>query len=217
MLYTCEYCATTFSAEKDCRSHEIMCQGYDAEQSYLEREAEAERSSDFMNRMNHLRNVAHAKAEKEAEAKAKVENHRAELEAKVCELAPRISALLGLVNEAIRLGVLRPLNGLYAHVLGGRAPNFFCDGVNHKIGFYQLKPYNDINMYPIGIGIEAGGGDGPVDLCVTSDGVVHGRDTNENSEEVASSSVRIKDLETFLSTFDEFEKKFYETIDNMEG
>lgn len=216
MLYTCEYCATTFSDADDCRSHEALCQGDDAEQNYLEREAEAERRSDFMNRIKHLRNVAHAKAKKEAEDKAKVENHRASLEAKICELAPRISALLGLVNEAIRLGVLRPLNGLHAHVFGVRAPNFFCDRVNHKIGFYQLDPYNDINMYPIGIGIEAEGCDGQIDLCVTSDGVVHGRNTDKNREEVHSSSVRIKDLETFLSTFDEFEKKFYNTIDNLE-
>lgn len=215
MQCVCDVCGKLFNDPYDCKAHEEKCKEVE-DMIFDEVEAQEARKVDFTNRMNHLRNVAQAKAKKEAEAKAKVENHRAELEAKICELSPRIPALLGLVNEAIRLGVLKPLNCLHGSGLVGRAPNFFCDGVNHKIGFYQLNPYNKINMYPIGIGIRAGGGEGPVDLCVTSDGVVQGRDTKENSKEVASSSVRIKDLETFLSTFDEFEEKFYETIDNLE-
>ena len=53
---------------------------------------------------------------------------------------------------------------------GWTRPMFVTDGIAHKVGFVMDKPHNPNDSRILGLGIEAGGCDGDIDLLFDFDG-----------------------------------------------
>ena len=118
---------------------------------------------------------------------------------KIKSLAPRINALIKIYSALIKNKV--------------ECEQFVAEGYYHKIGFHTNKEDGTIK-----IGIKGGGWDGD-DFAVDSLGnIVVCPDldsTNKDSYGRTTFDDYCSKSERFIGSFDEFEKKVYEYVDNL--
>ena len=173
--------------------------------------------------MDRLEKIRAKRASLDAEALAREEKKAkaiAHCTSAIKRLATRLTAMMVLADEMVKNRI--SFGGTnYIHGLSF-GDNFETNGITHNIGFVFEYPKGrgmDINyrMRVIGIGIEGGGCCGN-DIVIDRNGdiVINPLDhvigcwTKENAFHDFSNKVT-----QFLNGFDEFEKKFYDYVDNL--
>lgn len=159
--------------------------------------------------------VAKEDARMKSEIKRSRESHICELLDKVESFAPRMKELMK-VARSLRANRI-PL-GKYHNGPRACAPQFVSDGIAHRLGFIvDSNPFwNRDLLDPVGLGIIGGGACGN-DIQFNEDGKLcevfrcSGMPGNVGSWWDSD----IRHLEEFVAGFDEFERKFYEYVDNL--
>lgn len=162
-------------------------------------------------RIERINGFATATAQKkDAERKAK-ESRIFALLTKVESFAPRMRELMK-VARSLRANWI-PLGKYNSY--HRTAPRFVSDGIEHRVGFivdsnpfwYQEK------LNPVGFGIIGGGACGN-DIQFNEDGKLC-EVYRDNGMPGPWTDGDIRHLERFVKEFDEFERKFYEYVDNL--
>lgn len=158
--------------------------------------------------------VANEEAMKIAEIKRSRECHICELLDMVESFSPRMKELMK-VARSLRANRI-PL-GKYSAYLGS-SPQFVSDAINHRVGFIvDSNPFwNRDVLNPVGFGIIGGGACGN-DIQFNEDGKLCEvfRDNGMPGKFGVWGDMDIRNLEDFVGGFDEFERKFYEYVDNL--
>ena len=138
------------------------------------------------------------------------EEKRIEYLEKIKELTPRIKKLIDLANVLIK-------NGYYHDFLETSSRNdykkgFQSEGWCHNVGFI-IDGKGDISLYVTHMGIVNGGCFGENDFRT------NGEDTYMSFDNYSiyrtSIPINLNDAKRFLNEFDNFEKRFYEELEEF--
>lgn len=152
---------------------------------------------DFSERLKLAKtNVENDNAKKETEKQNRMANYRKQLK----DLTPRINKLMSDANSVIA-------NGFYDFF--GEDSSFFSDGWAHKVGFIKNRSGGKIEF----MGIINGG------FCGDNDFHTNGErafmTTKWYGDEESPMELKESNVERFLKEFDDFETRFYESLDNF--
>lgn len=152
-----------------------------------------------MNRLESIRAAAQRRDENKESEKNRIESIVSQKMAEVKALAPRIKELISAANELKSNGFTL---GRRTH--DGFFEEFVSNGIDHNTGF--IKHHCNI----IGVGITGHG-------CNGADVVwdINGDYIQSLSEDKWSDYTIKQKLDGFIKTFDGFEKRFYEYVDNL--
>ena len=172
-----------------------------------------------MDRLEKIKNVAETKREKERQEVLKASQERENLFNKVRSLLPRVQELCKLIRELDKNQLLKTHDDSRDY-----GKDFFTDGLTHKIGFsyvwnlptwlnigyehYGLFSWNEKNNQGsprIGAIGSQGGGGCYYNVALTEDGKLL-----YNGGEYACA------MEWLVKGFDNFEKRVFDFIDNLE-
>ena len=152
----------------------------------------------------------------EEEAKIRVDELELEqLMNEIRKLEPRITDIIIIGNMCREHGIPLRQYGTYRKCTY-KDGSYETDGIYHQLGFYPInKPYyklgpNDKYKY---IGIEMGGALGNRDF-ITNGEIIADTD-NDNYDTSIKYKPSIRHCKRFLKDFEEFEKAFYEFINNL--
>lgn len=152
-----------------------------------------------MNRLESIRAAAQRRDENKESEKNRIESIVSQKMAEVKALAPRIKELISVANELKSNGFTL---GRRTH--DGFFEEFVSNGIDHNTGFI------DYHYNIIGVGIKGGG-------CNGADVVwnINGDYIQSLSENKWSDYTIKQKLDGFIKTFDGFENRFYEYVDNL--
>lgn len=159
----------------------------------------------------------HIQRKREAE-EAKIRADELELEQlmkEIRKLEPRITDIIIIGNMCREHGIPLRHYGTYRECTY-KDGSYETDGIRHQLGFYPInKPYyklgpNDKYEY---IGIKMGGACGNKDF-ITNGEIIADID-HENHDTSKKYKPSIRHCKEFLEKFEEFEKVFYDFINNL--
>ena len=162
-------------------------------------------------RIARINGFATATARKEQEAREAKVAHIFALLTKVESFAPRMRELMK-VARSLRANRI-PLGKYNSY--RQTAPEFVSDGIDHRVGFIvNSNPFwNQSTLNPVGFGVIGGGACGN-DVQFNEDGKLC-EVYKDNGMPGPWTDGDIRNLERFVGGFDEFERKFYEYVDNL--
>lgn len=143
-------------------------------------------------------NVEKDNAKKEMEKQNRLSNYRKQLKA----LTPRINKLMSDANSVIA-------NGFYDFLDGDSSSSFFSEGWAHKVGFIKNLSGGEIEF----MGIINGGYCGDHDFHTNGERAF--MTTKWYGDEESSMDLKESDVERFLKEFDDFETRFYKSLDKF--
>lgn len=144
-------------------------------------------------------------------------------EEKIKSLAPRISELMDIANALSANNI--PIGKLYSQTIRYNA-KFISEGIDHRLGFViEYSPRSMHAMDPtgakvIGFGIIGGGWYGG-NLVIGKDGdiIKGGLEFDESmihlKDDEPYKYVELEKMERVIKGFDEFERRFFEYVDNL--
>ena len=136
-----------------------------------------------------------------------IENYRKDIK----RLAGRVDALITIARSLIQNRI--PFGRQSLTMCGGLQDELVADGINHNIGFYFR--YERGHKYFIGVGIKGGGCCGN-DIAVDGDGdIVINIDPYYSSYRYDGYHDYCNKCKKFLQSFDEFEQRVNEYVDNL--
>lgn len=154
----------------------------------------------------------------ELKKKTKLQVKTEEALGKVQELAPRIRAIITIVNKCIDEGINLPSSSVtvnYGYGNGNNSYSFCADGIYHHVGFMDCecgcwgkgeRRYKKVKY----LGIDEGG------YCGVWDFYTNGTETFLKHEKTGTiKDVELHYMESFLKEFDLFEESFYKWIDSI--
>lgn len=169
--------------------------------------------------MNRIEKIHAYKKRMDEAANKRVEGEALEskyLKLRIRNLRPRITELIATANACFE-------NGIDIDTYGDRYDRWFdtyengtfvTNSISHRVGFVQnWKNHTSLECRRIAeVGINAGGACGSFDF--RTDGVsIYSAD--ERGVEYGKEEPRLEHMKRFIEQFDEFEKAFYEYVDNI--
>lgn len=156
-----------------------------------------------MDRIEKIRLAAQKRDNEVENERQRIARLVADRMAKVKALAPRFNDLMAVAAElkgnGFTLGKRVPVGGC-----GFLYEEFLSNGIDHRTGFFRHQGVI------IGFGIEGGGCDGAdVIWDINGDYIQYLSEDKWNDY-----TIRQK-LDKFLDNFDDFERRFYEYVDNL--
>lgn len=166
-----------------------------------------------MDRLAKINAYADRRDNELAKAKQAKEEHIKKMLATVKSWAPRIKELMATFNALVDRNVKLPASSSYMDI----TPDFITNGWSHHVGFIARYSCFSGHLEPArGVG-KAGGGACYDDVFFNEDGVptkFH-PDGMVIGVNAPMHDGNIRNLEDFVSGFEEFEKRFYAFVDSL--
>lgn len=158
---------------------------------------------DINNILNKIENYKTATAERAEQERIAAEHHRQSLLDRIRVMKPDIDNLVKVAKAAQEAGIPLKVGYMVDHTYENG--DFFTDAMTHKVGFVQASI---TSKEIIGVGFETGGCCGIYDFF--TDGVaIYDKNRSNGHDREAST----EHLEKFIKEFPEFERAFYDYIE----